>query len=120
MLVHRFLAERSPELEVELTAWLAQQAALHNVALERALDLVLALYKQLLPFLVIYGLFSCLSGGAEKSGRAEEPRAEAPEGAGGEKGLALSPAKPVRRAHSETPNGKAGERPLPRRRTIAI
>ena len=76
VLLHRFLGTQPHEVAQSWVALLDSEAASRRVAVEHALDWVLAGYRLLLPFLIIYVIVSaCSGGGGQEAGPEAAPPA---------------------------------------------
>lgn len=78
LLLHQFLAKKDPTMEAELVAFMGEEALVSRVALERVLDWLLAAYRTLAPFAVIYALMA-LFRRQEEPPRPLSPRSPPPQ-----------------------------------------
>ena len=74
VLLHKFLGTQPSDVGDALVALLDAEAASRRVAVEHALDWVLAGYRLLLPFILIYVAVAACSGGGGQDGGAEAAR----------------------------------------------
>lgn len=76
LILHRFLSTQPDTVQAALLSTLQAEASSRRVAVETALDWVIAVYKQFLPFLLLYMLCASLPGGG--TDRAAPPQETEP------------------------------------------